>query len=231
MTGVFLQVRIDSSRLPGKALLPLKGKAVIDHAMASLKNINADVYALLTDRASSTELRPYAERCGFTLFIGDKFDVLKRYADAAMYYGVDTIIRATGDNPLVSSAAATAILEDHRSQKADFSCYMGLPLGTGVEIVQADSLLFAHRVAQDPYEREHVNPYLYRREEMFFIHKVSAPSRFICPQARVTLDTEDDYRYLQLLFNDLYKNAPIELDAVIPWVKRHARTAVSAIKG
>ncbi len=231
MTGVFLQVRIDSSRLPGKALLPLKGKAVIEHAMAALKNINADVHALLTDSASSTGLRPYAERCGFTLFIGNKFDVLKRYADAAMYYGVDTIIRATGDNPLVSSTAAAAILEDHRRREADFSCYTGLPLGTGVEIVQADSLLFADRTAQDPYEREHVNPYLYRRENMFFIHKVPAPPRFTCPEARVTLDTEDDYRYLQLLFNDLYHNAPIELDAVVPWVACHARTVVTAVKG
>lgn len=227
MTGVFLQVRIDSSRLPGKALLPLSGKTVIEHAMLSLKKIDAGMYALLTDQASTRLLSPLAKKCGFILFAGDKLDVLKRYADAAEYFNVDTIVRATGDNPLVSGVLADRITKIHCADQADFSCYTSLPLGTGVEVVKAESLLYAARNAKDPFEREHVNPYLYRREGQFFINRVPAPEESRFPQGRVTLDTEDDYHYLQLLFSKLYKGSPLELDVIIPWMRIHARKAVS----
>ncbi len=228
MTGVFLQVRIDSSRLPGKALLPLSGKTVIEHAMLSLKKVDAGMYALLTDRASSRLLSPLSEKCGFVLFTGDKLDVLKRYADAAVYFNVDTIVRATGDNPLVSGVLADRITEIHCVNQADFSCYTGLPLGTGVEVVKTEALLYAARTAKDPFEREHVNPYLYRRESQFSINRVPVPEEFRFPQGRVTLDTEDDYLYLQLLFRMLYNGSPLELDVIIPWMRIHTRKAVSA---
>ncbi len=230
MTGVFLQVRIDSVRLPGKALLPLENMTVIEHAMTALKKVEADIFSLLTDEASSEILRPYAEKCGFELFAGDKDDVLKRYADAAKYFKVDTIIRATGDNPLVSGKYAMKALLSHLKQNADFSCFTGLPLGTGVEVVREESLQHANITAEDPYEREHVNPYLYRREDSFFIHRISAPLRYSCPESRVTLDTEDDYRYLKELFNELYRGEPIELDTLVPWVKVHGRTFSPALR-
>ncbi len=42
MTSVFLQVRLDSSRLPRKALLPLGDRQVVSHAMRALKNVKAE---------------------------------------------------------------------------------------------------------------------------------------------------------------------------------------------
>ena len=222
MTGVFLQVRLDSSRLPGKAVLDLEGRTVIEHAMTALKAVDAEVFALLTDESSSSVLSPLAAGCGFEVFSGDKDDVLKRYADAALFYEVDTIIRATGDNPLVSGVMAGRILGIHKEADADFSCFTGLPLGTGVEVDKAAALLYAAENAADPYEREHVNPYLYSREDKFKINKVPAPGKYSL-DARVTLDTEEDYRYLASLFSDLYRGAPVEIDTLVPYLRRNKR--------
>ena len=91
MTGVFLQVRIDSTRLPGKALLLLEDYKVIEHAMRNLKVVNADVFALLTEPASAIQLTHLAEKWGYKVFVGDKNNVLKRYANAIQHFSVTTV--------------------------------------------------------------------------------------------------------------------------------------------
>ena len=217
--GVFLQVRLASTRLPGKALLPLAGKPVIVHAMEALAGIPADVHAILTDEASAGELRRFASPCGFEVFAGDPEDVLSRYSDAARHFSVDRYFRATGDNPLVSSRLAVMLEGLHIDHKADFSGFLGPPLGTGVEIVETEALFAAERDAVDPYEREHVSPYIYHHPERFRILRPWAPDEVLMPDALVTLDTQDDYEKLTLIYNDLYHGEPIETVDLVAWLR------------
>ncbi|HOV62268.1 MAG TPA: acylneuraminate cytidylyltransferase [Spirochaetia bacterium] len=222
-TGIFLQVRLSSSRLPRKALLPLKGITVIEHAMLSLKQAHADVYALLTDHESGATLKGLASPLGFEVFEGDPDDVLLRYASATEYYGVERVIRATGDNPLVSAILVDEIVKLHEECNADYSGFLGPPLGTCVEVVKASSLLCANSEAQDPYEREHVNPFLYRRPERFVINRPEARDEVSFRDARVTLDTPEDYKYISRIYDDLYVGRPIEAEELVCWLKEEAR--------
>ncbi|NBC28698.1 MAG: NTP transferase domain-containing protein, partial [Spirochaetes bacterium] len=167
MIGAFLQVRIDSNRLPAKALLEMAGIPLIGHAMKALRQVEADVPAILTEKNSVSALRPVAEEYGFELYVGDPEDVLARYAEAASHFGVDTVIRATGDNPLVSPRMAGEILDLHRRAAADVSGFDALPLGTGVEIISQDALLRTHQCASQQYDREHITQYMYRRPCQF----------------------------------------------------------------
>lgn len=221
MTGVFLQVRLGSSRLPGKALLPLEGDTVIGHAMRALGSVHAQVYLLLTDSESAGKLRPHAEKAGFDVFSGAKEDVLLRYSDAARMYGVDRIIRATGDNPLVSAELADSITALHEDAGADYSGFRGLPLGTGVECVEAAALFEAERSAVSRYDREHVCPYLYRHPERFSIHTPRAPGEYCLPEARVTLDTEEDYIRLKELYKSLYNGSPVPIGRLVPALSQY----------
>lgn len=219
MTGVFLQVRIDSTRLHGKALLPLEDYSVIEHAMRNLKVVNADVFALLTESSSALQLTHFAEKWGYEVFVGDKDNVLKRYADAIQHFSVRTVVRATGDNPLVSGKLANQILEYHHVKNADYSGFAGIPLGTGVEIVNGEALLTAHRLSEDIYEKEHVTPYLYFRDDKFIINRVPAPAEYYCPNGRVTMDTEEDYALIKRIYRQLYQGQPIEIQALVSWLR------------
>lgn len=217
--GVFLQVRLGSTRLPGKALLPLAGRSSVEHAMDALRAIRADVHAILTDAASAPSLAPLAAGCGFETFIGPAEDVLLRYALAVEQYGVDTYIRATGDNPLVSGDLAEALLEFHLDNGADFSGYQGPPLGTGVEVTESAALLTASAQAVDPYEREHVSPFIYRRPERFKVLRPTAPERVCLPSASVTLDTAEDYAKLKEIYDSLYRGGPIPTETLVTWLR------------
>ncbi|MBN1649007.1 MAG: acylneuraminate cytidylyltransferase [Spirochaetales bacterium] len=217
--AVFLQARLDSSRLPRKVLLPLGGSTVIEQAMTALRQIDADIYALLTDPASSKELAPLAEECEFSLFTGDKENVLKRYCDAAVFFNAEHVIRATGDNPLVSAALAEEIYTMHLLERADYSGFQGIPVGAGVEVVSVDALLDAGNRATSAYDREHVCPYLYNNPERYRINRPYIDDRYNFPDVRITLDTKEDYRAVTGIFRHLYKGRPVHLIDVIDFLK------------
>lgn len=222
-TGIFLQARLGSVRLPGKALLDVEGKPIIGHAMDSLSSVKTGIRVLLTDEASLPALEPYTDAYGFEIFAGSADDVLNRFVSAAKLYGVDTIIRATGDNPLVDAEAAGLILEAHLSAGADYSAYDDMPLGTGVEVLETESLLRAERESSDPYDHEHVSPYLYKNPGIFSINRIKAPEHLCLPGTFVTVDTENDYNYIKELYSRLYRGRPLSIPEIIPWLKEHRR--------
>ncbi len=218
-TAVFLQVRVGSTRLPGKALLPLENLTVIEHAMRNLKDVDADIFALLTEPESELQLSGLADKWGFQLFVGDRDDVLKRYSDAVKYFSAETVVRATGDNPLVSGALANAVIKYHHLKNADFSAFTGMPLGTGVEILKGESIILADALSVDTYEREHVSPYLYFRENEFRINRVPVSGEYYFPEGRVTLDTMEDYIFLKNIFRQLNSCEKINIQTLVTWLR------------
>jgi len=220
MTGLFLQVRVDSTRLPGKALLPLVGKPMISHAMESLARVEADIHALVTDEGSRDLLLPLARDAGFEVFVGSKLDVLRRYCDAARHFKAETVIRATGDNPLVSRSLAEGLLGEHRTREADYSGYFGMPLGTGVEIIRSSALFRAEKETRESYDREHVTPFLYRNPQLFFLHRPLA-ARVFRSNFRVTVDTKEDFRRVERIFRDIYRGSPPEIEELIEWIRKN----------
>ena len=219
-TGVFLQARIGSRRLPRKALLPLDGLTVLEAAMRALARVQTDVHALLTDAASAPEFQGLAASSGFVLFEGPEEDVLGRFCLAARRFAVERIVRATGDNPLVSPAQAAELLSLHERDGFDLGHFLGPPLGTGVEVVTTAALGRADSHSSDPYEHEHITTYLYRNRDRFNVAEASAPPRWSYPRGMVTIDTEEDYGRVRRLFAELYRGEPIETEEVISWLKR-----------
>ena len=194
MTGVVLQARIDSSRLPGKALLPLGGKPVILRVMEALNHVTADLRILACPEDSLSALKPLADEAGFYILSGSKDNVLERYCGVIRHFSLDRVIRATGDNPFVFADAASALNKEAATLNADYAGYSGLPYGAGVESVAASALLRAESEAVTVFDREHVCPYLYNNPEKFMLHRPQAPDCWHSPDIRLTIDTQDDYQ-------------------------------------
>ncbi|MDR2073287.1 MAG: NTP transferase domain-containing protein [Spirochaetaceae bacterium] len=212
MTALILQARLDSRRLPGKSLLPLDGEALVFRVMEALAGVPCDLRILACPEDAGGPFLPLAKRAGFELHTGPKEDVLARYCGAIGRFfphpagDSSRIIRATADNPFVFADAAAAIAEESAALGADYGGYAGLPLGAGVEAVSAAALLRAEKEADKDEDREHVCPYLYRRPDLFRLHRPLAPR---CWQddprrpLRLTVDTPGDYRRAQKLYRDL----------------------------
>ncbi len=225
MTGVFLQVRLGSTRLPRKALARIAGRRLIERAMAALRRVPSAVHAVLTDQMSEPELGPIAADAGYLVFAGSPDNVLDRYVRASEQFGVSEIIRATGDNPAVSPLLACLAARERRRLDADYFAFDGLPLGTGVEVVKASALQIALRETDSEYDREHVCPFLYNNPSRFRCVRHSAAPAFCHFQGRVTVDTKDDLDQTNALFEELAEEDSYSPDDVLPLHRlvRHVR--------
>jgi spore coat polysaccharide biosynthesis protein SpsF len=196
-------MRLDSTRLPQKALLPFAGSLLAEAVMRRLRHIQADEYVLASDRDGIAALGSVAGDCAFSSFAGPKDDVLARYAQAAACYDAAIIIRATGDNPFVSYELGNALLERFLAGTSDYAGYTGMPTGMGVELIRASALRKAHREASSSYDREHVCPYLYGNPRLFSIDRPPCPWSHRLEGASLTIDTSADYTRLTNMIDAL----------------------------
>jgi spore coat polysaccharide biosynthesis protein SpsF len=173
---------------------------MILRVMEALNRTPAELRVLACAEDSKSAFTELAQEAGFALLAGPKEDVLGRFCLALRNFGIRHLIRATGDNPFVFADAAYALITEGLALGADYAGYSGLPLGAGVESVNAKALLRAETEAVSQYEREHVCPYLYTHPENFLLHRPLAPQHWQGPEIRLTVDTQQDYEQAQALY-------------------------------
>jgi spore coat polysaccharide biosynthesis protein SpsF len=208
-TGIIVQMRLESSRLPRKALLPFGSTTIAGAVLRRLRRIPADAYILATDVTGAAAFGRLAQAHQFSVFAGPSDDVLARYIMALEAFGLDRVIRATGDNPFVSPSLAVALvdqvdeLEKAQHITIDYAGYLGMPLGMGVELVRSTALRNAGSDSSDAFEHEHVCPFLYRHPERFRIMQPQCPQSYYMPTGRVTIDTQEDYQWSLKMLADV----------------------------
>ncbi len=214
---VILQARLDSERLPRKVLALIEGKPLIAHIVERLKlsqyarriivATTADSYPALTEA-----LKSYPD---VQFFIGSKPNVLERYYMAMTFFESDIVVRATGDNPLVSPEFMDMAIEYHMESSADLTHYLGIPLGTGVEVISRSAIEIAYKNAKTDYEKEHVTPFLYKNRDSFSILEPVSTGFYYTPEIRVTVDTYEDLQRVRGVFAH-YRGKPfISMEDII----------------
>jgi len=210
-----------SSRLPGKVMAPVLGEPMIGRQVERLRRaarIDRLVVATSTD-PSDDELAHYCESLGLDVFRGSLDDVLGRFAGAlASYPKAETVVRLTADCPLTDPELIDTVIEHHHAAAADYtSNTLGTrtyPHGLDVEVIRADTLRDTARVASDPYEREHVTPYIYRRPEIFRLAGVARHESLA--SLRWTVDVAEDLAFVRDVYAKLYPYDPgFTSDAIV----------------
>ncbi len=214
-TMVILAARHNSSRLPKKALKNILGIPLLEVAIRRLqKSIYAENIVVATTEASFPYFEDIIKNTNALYYVGNEEDVLGRYVEAAEKFNMQTIVRATGDNPLVAIAALDSIIMHHRQSSADVSHYVGLPYGSGVEVISYAALKKSSLEATEQFCREHITQYIYKNEDVFRVERPVAPAKWNMPELRLTVDTIEDYNDVLKIFekyNDIY----IDIDTII----------------
>ena len=211
---IVLQARMNSSRLPGKVMLPLSGKPVLWHILERLKRAGtADrICVATTVEESDNEIENFCMGCGVDVVRGSENDVLSRYIQAAFAMNADIVVRATADNPLVHPDCVDAelsYLESHPD--CDYVSMKQLPLGAMVETFTLRTLEKLDYIAKDDIYREHVTFYLHDRRGRHGFHMVDLPveKSLARPEIRLTMDTREDYELMTRIYDTLYREGEI----------------------
>ena len=208
-----LQARMSSSRLPGKVMRPVAGAPMILRQIERVRRarrIDRIVLATST-HDSDTPLAEGVEAAGIAVWRGPLEDVLARYLGALDAFGpADHLVRLTGDCPLADPEVIDAVIALHLERGADYAAntpaHRTYPKGLDVEVMRADCLRQAGREGLDPYEREHVTPYLYRHPELFDLKFLSQAAQE--GEVRWTVDRPDDLQFVQAVYDALYPGCP-----------------------
>jgi spore coat polysaccharide biosynthesis protein SpsF len=233
-TGIIIQARTSSVRLPGKILkkLPYNSKIsaleqVIRRAISSKKADN--VIIATTDRGEDDIVVKIAENANVSYYRGDRDNVLERYYFAAKKYDIDLIVRITSDCPCIDPVIIDNLIDFHIDSGSDYTTNVlkrTFPHGMDAEAITEKVLEKAYIGATEHFEREHVTPYIYRSHpEDFRISIIEASGDLYRPDIRITLDTEEDYALLCAVFDYLYsKNNLFTVDDIVelfnqkPWL-------------
>jgi len=232
-----LLARCKSERLPGKILLPLKGKTVLEHVIERIQKVQ-NIHSLVIATSDNTHDDPIAlltQKLGLKLFRGSEDDVLARFYEAAKKEDADVVIRVNCDSPLVDPEGVAQAIDTHIAENNDYTYNKlisgvqgGYPLGTGIEVISFSTLERVHQTATEDHHREHVTLFILQNKQDFTIGKVSAPSRVSQSDIRLVIDTPQDYELFNILFNTLYDDEKgIDLYDVIQFIYKNDLTKIN----
>jgi spore coat polysaccharide biosynthesis protein SpsF len=195
--GVVVAARTLSSRLPGKALLPLQGMPMILFLLRRLQPLRRVTTVLATTTlASDDELASVVEAAGVPVFRGADADVVARYVAAAACFGFDTVARVTGDCPFVDAELVDHCLAQCAAVAAfDLATTKGrFPVGLDVELYSAARMDALHAGGGlSAAEREHLTLYFYNHRDACTVHPLEPRPAWRCAGRHFTFDTRQDY--------------------------------------
>jgi spore coat polysaccharide biosynthesis protein SpsF len=208
-----IEARMSSSRLPGKVLAKAEGRPMLElmvERVRSSPSLDAVVIAT-TESNSDMPIVALAERLGVDCFRGSEEDVMRRVLDAAYVHDADVIVELTGDCPLTDPAIIEEVICAFHKANVDYAAndlVRSWPIGMDVEVFTTATLADAESRTNDPEEREHVSPFIYRHPELYSQINVTAPANETRPELRLTLDTPEDLEVMRAVFAALGANPP-----------------------
>lgn len=234
--ALVLQARMGSQRLPGKSLMDLAGAPLVGRIIERVKRCEAVERVVLatTTLPQDDGLAALAADYGVDLFRGSENDLVDRYYRAALHFAADVVVRLPADNPVPEPAEIDRIVRFHALGRVEWASNLaqvmdnGYPDGIGAEVFDVWTLEEIAKTVSDPARREHVhlNYFNYAeqravRPDRYRVGTVECPAEFRRPDLVLDVNTEEQYRFIRSLYEDLYPvNPNFHITDIIEWYDR-----------
>lgn len=213
-----IQTRMGSTRLPGKVLLDLQGKPMIQQIIdrvCDAKTINRIVIgitALPEDDAIISVVDGY--RSNVSVFRENPErprDLLDLYYQAAKHNNADIVVRITSDCPLVDPEIVDdlvqMLIDNHELEySSNVLGELTFPRGLDAQVIRFKTLERIWNESKDPEDREHVTLYLRKHPELFKTDKITHEPNLAFH--RWTVDDPRDYELISKIYDRLYPTNP-----------------------
>jgi len=224
---VFIEARTSSTRLPKKVLKKILGKTCLEllvercHAIRGINNI---IIATTTNPLDD-EIVKLAKKINIPFFRGDENDVLSRVTMAADHFKSDVFVEITGDNPLICPSLASDVIDAYKKYSNKFNFFTNdknVPYGFNVRVFNYKLLKDVEKKAKHRLDREHVVNYIVQRPDKFKIYDVETPALIKSNKhLRFTMDTIDDFKLIEKIYEGLYSNAKFSSTDIVNFVNTH----------
>jgi spore coat polysaccharide biosynthesis protein SpsF len=100
-----IQARMGSTRLPGKVMMPMAGKPMLQRVIERVQHANVADKIIVASPFGETCEEPIERLCkelGVGFFqCGNEDDVLHRFSQCARLHDADVVVRVCGDSPML----------------------------------------------------------------------------------------------------------------------------------
>jgi len=203
-TVAIIQARMGSTRLPGKILMDIHGRSMLERVImrADRAHLVDEVVVATTKNNADSAVVDLCHDLGIRCPRGNEQDVLDRYHNAAQECGAETIVRITSDCPLIDPVVIDRVVDEYHRVRPDYASNIferNYPRGLDTEVFRASTLATAWREATAESDRIHVTPFIWRHPDRFRIHSVAGGGD--CSDLRWTVDTQLDLDVVRDIFH------------------------------
>ena len=226
-TGIIIQARLGSTRMPWKVVKPFyQGRSILDIQINHLKEAFPEIPLVLATSVNSENdpLIQVADNLEVELFRGSENDVLDRFIKAADHFDFDRVVRICSDNPLLYVQSINELIHSEADYAA-FSLADGTPTikthyGFWPEIVSVGALKKAAILTNDSFYHEHVTNFIYTHPEEFRLKLKPIPEVIEQEKSiRTTIDTPEDFDNIANLYTHLVEaECPMDPTAITNFI-------------
>jgi spore coat polysaccharide biosynthesis protein SpsF len=223
-----IQARMGSTRLPGKVLMDIAGRPLLEHVIERVLACRSldQVVIATTNAAEDDKITDFVQTMGISFYRGSTDDVLDRYYQAAKIFNANILVRLTADCPLLDPIEIDRIVSYFLNHNELDYIATGhtYPEGYGAEVFTMATLERAWREAKLVSEREHVTPYIWKGTNGFRIQRLEFPQDL--SWIRATVDEECDLEVISFLIKSLSPhNLFFGINDVAEFLKIHPEVA------
>jgi spore coat polysaccharide biosynthesis protein SpsF (cytidylyltransferase family) len=205
------QARYGSTRLPGKVLMEINGKSLLEIHLNRIKKSRfiTKLKVATTNEPDAGKIEECCRKLDIEVYKGSLEDVLERFYYTAENENPDIVVRLTSDCPLIDPHVIDNVIEFAIENDCDYASNTlnpTFPDGIDVEVFKFSALVTAFNNATLKSDREHVTPYIWRNStfkggEIF--KSCSYENSQDYSQLRLTVDKIEDFEVIKRLIADL----------------------------
>jgi len=203
LAGIVLLCGFTSNRLPGKILMPLAGKPVLQHIISRLASLSLPVCVATSNEVSDGPIVAYCKEHNINYFRDDLHNVALRFLNCALQMNVEYAVRITGDSvfidPRIVKQLITVALNSGYDLVSNRNSKM-YPVGQTVEVMKVETFRQYYPQFSTPGDFEHVTQFFYRNEEtlpikIFHATNPDGNQRLVS----MAIDTPEDFARAQIV--------------------------------
>jgi spore coat polysaccharide biosynthesis protein SpsF len=214
-----IQVRYNSTRLPGKVLKKICGKPMLELMLERLSKSKLidEIIIATTINKNDDPIFELAKKLGYKVFRGDENDCLDRHYQAIKNSNGNFICKITSDCPLIDPEIVDKVIGYYFENEKKFDYVSNVhpatfPDGLDVEMFSLATLERAWKEAKNQDEREHTTTYMWKNPLIFRIGSViMSKGENLFKKERWTVDYPEDFEFIKAIYENLYHNGKIFL--------------------
>ena len=205
--SAIIQARFDSQRLPGKVLLKIRNKTILEHVFVRLKKSKRidEIIVATSNHKNDSKIVNLCKNKKIKYFCGSKNNLVERYLGAAIKYNCKNIVRITADCPLIDPYVIDEIIDIYNKSSYELVSLFGeFPDGLDVSVLSIKALKKIKLYAKKNYEKEHILQSVYNNPNKFQFLDYEKFSKL--DKLRLTLDEPKDYDLILKIFDYMKKD-------------------------